>query len=267
MEVESIAPSLGVIPCWRVTFGDQYEKATGGNEMSTVPSILKLLGVSRRRKIRQALNDSICLTVISEICSRRNIKIKNIFDIGAYRGEWALNMQKHFQEAKFFLFEANEKYKEDLAATGHTYFICTLARDKRERPFFKVNGTGDSLYRELSPVYNEIDATYVLTENLESIINRNGLPVPDFAKIDVQGAELEILEGCKKVMSETLFLTLECPVTPYNNSAPTFSRYIDFMRDGGWEPLEVSEIHRSKMENKVIQIDMLFANRNRISIT
>jgi FkbM family methyltransferase len=234
--------------------------------MSAVANILKLVGVSRRRKLRQALNDSICLTVISDICSRGNIKIKNIFDIGAYRGEWALNMSRHFPEAEFFLFEANEKFKEEPAATGHPYFICTLARDKRARPFFRVNGTGDSLYKEISPIYNEIDATYVVTESLESVIKRNGLPVPEFAKIDVQGAEIEILEGCKRVMSETLFLMLECPVTPYNHSAPTFSRYIDFMRDGGWEPLEISEIHRSKIENKIIQIDMLFANRRRISL-
>ena len=52
------------------------------------------------------------------------IKIENIYDIGAYRGEWSKQLNETTLKNKnFFLFEANEENDEYLSKLNFKYFL------------------------------------------------------------------------------------------------------------------------------------------------
>jgi hypothetical protein len=51
----------------------------------------------------------------------------------------------------------------------------------------------------------------------------------DYIKMDVQGAELEIMEGSLPLFTKTKWVQLECPVHHNNEGAPNFAQLINYM--------------------------------------
>ena len=61
------------------------------------------------------------------------------------------------------------------------------------------------------------------------------LPKPDLIKIDVQGAELDILRGGKECLANAKDVILEAQHVDYNIGAPKFEEVIDFMKENGFD--------------------------------
>jgi hypothetical protein len=96
----------------------------------------------------------------------------------------------------------------------------------------------------------------VTTRTLKAIVQQNKLPAPNFIKLDVQGAELDILAGSDGLLEQCHAIYMECPVLEYNAGAPTFDAYIQFMLNRGYAPIQVLEQH---LVNGVLtQFDILF---------
>lgn len=49
---------------------------------------------------------------------------------------------------------------------------------------------------------------FLLVDSLDFLMDRYSLPVPQYLKIDVDGAELDVIEGCKVALSSTSFKEL-----------------------------------------------------------
>src|SRR2546422_11767876 len=62
------------------------------------------------------------------IAAYRAGAIRVVYDIGAHKGRWSLQMKKVMPNARFLLFEANPLHANDLATTGLEYEICALSR-------------------------------------------------------------------------------------------------------------------------------------------
>ena len=58
---------------------------------------------------------------------KNGLNINTIYDIGAYRGEWSLDLSKKSLKGKeFILFEANEKNEKYLKNKNFNYFIVFI---------------------------------------------------------------------------------------------------------------------------------------------
>jgi FkbM family methyltransferase len=51
---------------------------------------------------------------------------------------------------------------------------------------------------------------------LSQLAISENLPNPDFVKLDVQGAEIDILKGAGDLLDGCSLLLVECPIVPYN---------------------------------------------------
>lgn len=203
-----------------------------------------------KRKMRKALN-----TLRSN-----GYAINNVYDIGANSGKWTRDMSKVLPSANFFMFEANESHRQDLSKRGHPFFIEILASEEMERKFFSIGGTGDSLYLENTEFYSENDFRWVKTRTLDKIIEDNDLGKPNFIKLDVQGAELDILKGAEQSLEECHLIYMECPILEYNIGAPNFNDYIEFMKAIGFIPLQILEQHL--VESELVQFDIIFIRKS-----
>ena len=54
---------------------------------------------------------------------------------------------------------------------------------------------GNSYYKENTDTYSGEKFRVLKSEKLETVIQRKGWPMPDLIKLDVQGAEIDILNG------------------------------------------------------------------------
>lgn len=188
------------------------------------------------------------------------VKLSTVYDIGANRGRWTRSMRRLLPHSHFFLFEANETHRKKLASRKFPFFICVLGAREEKRRFYSTGGTGDSLYLEKTNHYQESDYREVMTITLTSLVQRNQLPVPDFIKLDVQGAELDILEGGREILEQCQLVYMECPVMEYNIGAPQFDAYMQFMSGLGFVPLHILEQHL--VNGALTQIDLLFIRKS-----
>ncbi len=176
----------------------------------------------------------------------RSGNISTVYDIGAHHGKWSLGMKKLMPKASFQLFEANPVCETFLKKTGLPYHRIALSKAKGKRVFHSNNSTGDSFYPENTKLSGAFgwQEKEVETADLDTFAVQNHLPSPDWIKLDVQGAELDVLAGGKFLFSKTNFLLTEIPLLPYNLGAPSFSDYLDAFGAAGFLPVSVVEVHQ-----------------------
>lgn len=82
----------------------------------------------------------------------------------------------------------------------------------------------------------------------------------DLIKLDVQGAELAVLQGGEALVRQCAFLLLELPfMGMYNHGAPSFAESIAYLDGLGFVPYDLPEMHRES--GVLLQIDILFVAR------
>ena len=186
-----------------------------------------------------------------------------IYDIGAYRGGWTRLAADVFPDAQFVLFEANRDHAGELAATGRRHVIAALgAEDDGTRAFHVPRAgdvTGASLYVENTAHYagQNRQVREVATARLDTLVARETLPAPDLIKIDVQGAELEVLAGAAGTLRSTGALVVEVSLVDYNKGGPLVAEVIAALDRLGFRCADLCEVHRNA-RNFVLQLDLLF---------
>ena len=189
----------------------------------------------------------------------KHLNIKCVYDIGANKAVWSLDMKKHFPSFNYFLFEASNKNKNALDKSKFKYFINCLSSEEKELDFYEIGGTGDSYYKEMSNYYNNIEPTKVKARKLSNLVIENNLPLPDFIKIDTQGSEIDILKGSDDIIYNCKLVLIEISINETNSNAPLIGEYISYFKSISFSPIEITEKHYSN--SKILnQIDILFLN-------
>jgi FkbM family methyltransferase len=186
-------------------------------------------------------------------------RVDTVYDIGAHRGGWTESVRHVFPDADFLLFEANPTHADDLARTGARYFIEMLSSEEKVVDFYATGEPGDSYYRELTPNYSEVSPRRMRTTTLDALVERNDLPPPDLIKVDVQGAELDVLTGGARVLPHAKLVLLECALDEYNAGAPAFGDYLEFMQSRDFTPFEFMD--PKWLGSRMMQVDVLFVTR------
>jgi FkbM family methyltransferase len=183
-----------------------------------------------------------------------------IYDIGAYRGGWTRLASEVFPEATFVLFEANADNAAHLS--GRRHFTVALSAQDGEKPLFlprEGDATGTSLYRETSAHYDPANLVVrtVATARLDTLVAAERLPPADLIKIDVQGAELDVIAGAKVALSRCEALIAELSLAGYNKDAPLIGETLPAITQLGFRCVDICELHRADAGN-VLQADFLF---------
>ena len=162
------------------------------------------------------------------------------------------------------LFEANPLHQQELLASGFEHYVTVLCRPGvSEVAFYSksddVGSTGGSIYKEKTPQYQSVQAVCLPASPLLDIVRKHSLPPPDFVKMDVQGAEIDVIAGGREIIAKASYVLAELPVIEYNSGAPTLGEYLGMFGQLGFLPIAVSEIHRYR--TLVCQLDFLFMSR------
>ena len=175
--------------------------------------------------------------------SIQNINPAVIYDIGSCVLHWARPAKNVWPNARILCFDAIEEvaylHKE------FEYFCYVLSdKDGEEKYFYKnlQHPGGQSLYKEnellnpeASKLYNDSTKIKVTTHKLDTIVEKHNLPLPNLIKIDVQGAELDILKGATKTISQCNDIIVELQKIDWNIGAPKKDEAIEYMKSIGYE--------------------------------
>lgn len=115
--------------------------------------------------------------------------------------------------------------------------------------------TGSSVYEEQTSFDREKQNLPMTT--LDRLIQDRKEGPCIFIKLDIQGAELDVLDGAPQVLADAEFVFMEVGVLEYNKGAPLFSETVERMARKGFVVFDLFEQHR--LAGKILfQIDVLF---------
>jgi hypothetical protein len=97
-----------------------------------------------------------------------------------------------------------------------------------------------------------------IMETIYHLIDSGICNPPDFLKLDVQGYEIEILEGYKQHFSACQVIQCELSLIPIVQRAPLLHEVVAYLHERGFEMCDVDELIRTPSDGAVWQLDALF---------
>jgi FkbM family methyltransferase len=188
----------------------------------------------------------------------RGFRPEGIIDVGAYEGNWTRLTTSIFGPVPTLMVEAQTEKMATLQRVvtdfPHVRLASAALSDTtgQELTFYEME-TGSSLMPEQSNALRK--STIVVTQTLDDVATSIGDNL--FLKIDVQGAELRVLQGGLKTLARCALVQLEVALLQYNEGAPLMAEVISFMAEKGFFPTELAGLSRPK--DVLVQMDLLFA--------
>ncbi len=185
-----------------------------------------------------------------------------IIDVGAYHGAWTKMVRRIFPHVPVLMIEAQKGKAARLEAlcselANVSFASAVLGSEAgKEVTFFEME-TGSSYFPERSNAPRT--STKYVTRTLDEVTG--SLDGTLFLKIDVQGAELEVLAGGEDTLKRCEVVQLEVPVVTYNEGAPSMLEVICFMDERQFVPIDVSGFSRPNGVD-LVQMDLLFVRRS-----
>jgi len=207
------------------------------------------LETQAEKNINAVYGQDLLPTAHQDYLKTMNITPKVIYDIGSCVLHWERHARRTWPEAELFLVEANTDVKKLYDKTNQNYHLGVLTdTDYKEIKFYKdpMNLGGNSYYKENTAHYNETHAVHMSGMSLDTIAEKNSWPKPDLIKLDVQGAELDILKGAANILETCSDLILECQHKSYNLGAPLVDIVIEYLSSMGFEL--ISNFHKESVD-------------------
>lgn len=165
-----------------------------------------------------------------------------IFDVGAHKGSYTEYVLSEIPAADCFLFEPN-KYLCSFLKSRHKAFNTLVGAVSGPQDFYECEGKWDelsSMYKR--PVFNglPVSAGKVACITIDQFCSDMSIERIDLLKIDVEGAELDVLRGAEKMLSDKkiTFLQVEYGGT-YPDAGITGLQVIKYLNELGYKVYEL----------------------------
>lgn len=168
-----------------------------------------------------------------------------IYDIGACVLHWTNESRRIWPNAETVVFEAMDSSEFLYKEQGLKYHMGVLSNETGKTVEFYQNDWhpgGNSYYRENEVVnpeapnyFNEQHKRTLKTVTLNAVVNLKQFPLPDLIKMDVQGAEMDVLQGASEVLKTVKHVILELQTVEYNKGAPLKDTVIEYMDSIGFD--------------------------------
>ena len=162
------------------------------------------------------------------------IQIDSVLDIGAHKGDWTKKFKEHFPNVRSLTIDANNNHNPDLPAVigayngDVDYYMC----DDKNSDY------GNGIYKENTNVPFTSVKRKIYT--LDTLLKDQTF---DLIKMDVQGSELDIIQGSPGFIHKTKFLWLELQPHNYNIGAPSAGKVIGYLNQIGFEMVTIDEMN------------------------
>ena len=188
-----------------------------------------------------------------------------VLDVGANRADWSRLARTYFPQATFVLVEPQiemRPYLEDFCreTTGSRWTLAGAGREPGEMTLtvwpdlagssmLTVPGDQSGLERRKVPIVT-IDSLFASGEQL-----------PQLAKLDIQGFELEALASATKLFGQTECFIVETNVVRPLPEMPTFAEVVAFFDARRYRVYDFPGHLRRPFDNALAQADVAFVIR------
>lgn len=191
---------------------------------------------------------------------------KTVIDVGVAEG--TMELYTSFPDSFFLLIEPLKEFEPDLRSILMKYrgsYIIAAAGSKTGEVTFNVHDNhldGSSLYKEMMGSEADGHEVNVPIIMLDEILKDELLNGPYLIKVDVQGAEIDVLEGGQKALAEAEVVVLEVSMFQFMKGAPEFFDIVFYMKQHGFVAYDIILGWNRPLDNALGQIDIIFVKEN-----
>lgn len=198
----------------------------------------------------------------------------NVFyDVGANIGIWSQEIQKIFPTARFEMFEPLANKVKDLDSSSllsklgnkcHLHDIALSNENgKGKIKLLGDRGVGSSILILESDSRKNIEYINIDIHKMDDYVKANGIPYPDFIKLDVQAAEMKVLMGGNECMHNAKFILLESWARRgYGPETPLFHELANFLYEKNYVLFEILSIQEGRDDDGTLRwFDSVFINK------
>jgi FkbM family methyltransferase len=187
-----------------------------------------------------------------------------VFDIGAAYGDFARQCHGVFPDSRFVLVEPLAEYgpalETALQSLPGALLVRAAAAAAAGEITLNVHGdlVGSSLYLEQEDSSVNGVPRSVPAVTLDGLRQERGLVPPYLIKIDVQGAELDVLAGAADTLRETDLVILEVSFFEFFRGGPQFHEVVAHMQARGFVAYDFFGFQYRPLDGALSQADVAF---------
>ncbi len=161
-----------------------------------------------------------------------------VFDVGAHQGQTTLHFRKSFPAASIHCFEPVEANfnKLKLNTKGKKKIRINRFALGSSNDYVKMTDSNSDQTHQVSrnhcKTLSNGDLPMVPMKTIDSYMEHEGIAGIDLLKIDVEGYELEVLEGAKNALERSLIKVIfaECDFDPEDTQHTYFNELWNYLR-------------------------------------
>lgn len=188
------------------------------------------------------------------------LNVRSVIDIGVANGTPELYRAFPSDKYRYLLVEAdpaNRNVVESLARTMHADFEITFCG--AEEGSIKLNTHANSEYSSAFTLRTERKHTgtvEVPVKTLDRLVLEKDLERPYVIKIDVEGAELEVIKGGAQALQHAEAVIIETSIARKYDGGAEFGAVVCAMREYGFSVFDM--LAGANRNDKLYQCDLVF---------
>lgn len=199
-----------------------------------------------------------------QLLRRRGFSPTHILDIGSFVGSWTTMCKDIWPDAGICMFEPQPDKKARLEALasalpGVILRTALLADTADQEVVFNLSESGSSALPLLAKP--AAPAIRLRTETLSKVVAGTPFARPQLIKVDVQGAELKVLDGAQDVLAAAEFVMLEVALVEEYAGGPLFSDVVAYMARRDFVVHDICTIFRNTSTQSMNEADLIFVRR------
>jgi FkbM family methyltransferase len=144
--------------------------------------------------------------------------------------------------------KSNRHYINSAVSDFHGFKELLVRQAQGNTSFYEFNQKLINVFPHMER-FNIISRATVKTDTLDSLLTKNNYNNPDFLKIDVEGAELDVLNGGIKSIANDIFgIQIEVRFIEFYKNSPLFSTINNFLINNNFQLFDMNRYYykRSK---------------------
>jgi FkbM family methyltransferase len=232
-----------------------------------IHAILNRFGYEVYRKSKSARN-----ALIRKWQFLGNLQIKTIIDVGANEGQFADEILNIFPQAEIYSFEPLKDCYQKLESKFknhkriHTNNFA-LGERNGEIVFQRSSASPSSsilqmsrLHKNLFPYTADLYEEKVNLKRLDEVLSADQLEAGVLLKIDVQGAEMQVIKGADKILKNVDIIISEVSYASLYENQPLAKEIIYLLESFGFKYIGNLEQFNSPSTKAPLFADAIFVN-------
>ncbi len=188
-----------------------------------------------------------------------------VIDVGV--GYGTPELYAPFPEARHLLVEPLHEYDPQIAPVvarigGEVVYAAAGAEAGEATIHVHRAPTLSSVYDSGRGDRSATTARTVPVVRVDELVRERGLPRPYVLKVDVEGAELEVVAGAEGILEHTELVLLETSLFRHLGENPELPDVVAAMRERGFAPYDIYGGHLRPSDGALAQVDVAFVRED-----